>query len=71
MAVEVSGSQRAHWLVGESDFGGPMVEHVHADGSVVAYVLPEPDGREVAQCTACGERKRLARRREDAGAPTL
>ena len=66
MAVDVSGSQRAHWLVGESDFGGPMVEHVHADGSAIAYVLPETDGREVAQCTACGERKSLAAHTDDA-----
>ena len=71
MAAEASGSRRGRWLVSESDFGGPMVEHVHADGSAIAYVLPGANGREFAQCTACGQRKRLAGRREDAGAPAV
>lgn len=62
MAVVASGSRRQRWLITESDFGGPMVEHVHDDGSAVAYVLFGANGREFAQCTECGERKAIPSR---------
>jgi hypothetical protein len=65
MAAVASGSRGKRWLIGESDFGGPIVEHVHPEGSAVAYVLLGQNGREYAQCTECGERKTIAERREE------
>jgi hypothetical protein len=47
------------WVLGESDFGGPMVEHWHATGSAVAYVLIGRNGGEFAQCSDCAERIEL------------
>lgn len=55
-------ARRERWLIGESDYGGPIVEHVHPDGTEIAYVLFGANGREFAQCTACGDRKSLAER---------
>lgn len=71
MAIEAAGTRRKGWLVSESDFGGPMVEHVHADGSAVAYVLPGRNGRDFAQCSRCGQRKALAPPDEKASAPAV
>lgn len=60
MAAQATSSRGERWLVTESDFGGPMVEHVHPNGTAVAYVLMGTNGHEFAQCTDCGERKSLA-----------
>lgn len=60
MGAQVTGTRRERWLIGENDYGGPMVEHLHPGGSAVAYVLLARDGREFAQCTACGGRKSLS-----------
>jgi hypothetical protein len=60
MAADTSALRRGRWVVGENDFGGPMVEHIHVGGSAVAYVLVGANGREFARCTACGGQKSLA-----------
>jgi hypothetical protein len=61
-AMSKQGKRRSDWRIGESDFGGPMVEHRHSDGDSVAYVLVGRNGGEVAQCAGCGRRVSLAGR---------
>jgi hypothetical protein len=47
-----------------------MVEHLHADGSAIAYVLAESNGGEFARCTLCGGQKSLAAPPRDEARPS-
>jgi hypothetical protein len=67
MGLRSADPRQQRWLVDENDFGGPMVEHVHAGGPAIAIVLAGSNGREFARCTLCGGQKWLDVRRE---APT-
>ncbi len=48
------------WLVEENDYGDPMVQHHHATGDAVAYVLLGRNGGSYAQCAECGARRQLS-----------
>jgi hypothetical protein len=41
------------WEIEQDDFGGPLIFHRHAAGSVPAYVIGGTPDRRVAQCSEC------------------
>lgn len=47
------------WILDETDYGDPMVEHAHEGGTSVAYVLYGRNGGSFAQCAQCGARLEL------------
>jgi hypothetical protein len=43
------------WEIGQDDFGGPLIFHLHAAAPVPAYVIGAEDDQRVAQCSDCME----------------
>lgn len=59
VARETAGRTAGSWILDETDYGDPMVEHAHAGGTSVAYVLYGRSGGSFAQCAECGARLEL------------
>lgn len=59
VARETVGRAAGGWILDETDYGDPMVEHAHADGTSVAYVLYGRNGGSFAQCAQCSARLEL------------
>ncbi len=60
-ARETGGRATGAWILDETDFGDPLVQHAHRGGASVAYVLFGRNGGSFAQCTQCGARLELPR----------
>jgi hypothetical protein len=50
-----SASTLRGWDIDETDFGGSLILHHHADMAVPAYVIDEVGNWRIAECSECNE----------------
>jgi hypothetical protein len=54
------------WEVEEDDYGDLIVMHRHLSATVTAYIISHDPGRQVAQCSECGQYAEIGRRQAQA-----